>query len=785
VAGRVRLPAAFVGFAALVAVLALACLPRGRFHCDDDRQCTSPSGARGFCEAGGVCSFEDRACALGRRYARFTDEGGNHSGSCVDAQACVGTPVIEVAAGGAHACLRRLDGKLYCWGRNDRGQLGDGSFTPRAVPAPVAGLAGAARAVALGEAFTCAIDPDRRVACWGEGGAGQLGDVLVPRRASPAVVPGVIGALELALGSDFACARLGDGAVWCWGATRAPSTTSAPQLGRGGGVAGLAPAPVALPGAAVQVVAGADFACARLADGGVACWGHNEAGQLGVGDTESRAVPARVPGLADVVELAAGGAHTCALGRAGDLWCWGGNDVGQASPAGPAAVLQPAGVPGVVATRVRLGARHTCIVRPDETVACFGASDRDQLGPRDLAAPNPAVAGLGNVLELSVGGAFACALQRDTTVRCWGDDRHGQLGAGAAVVRARPSPVPAVSGVAALSAGAHGTCVQRAGEVACFGAATLVAAAGDASTPSPVRIPAGVVELAAGATGACARTLDRDVWCWGADAGAPRLRSGASAVDQISHGRAHACARARARALCWGENGFGQLGQPVPVGGFGSASADPAAVPVPGAVVEISTGDDHSCARVESGTVYCWGRGDGGQLGDGRTSTSAQPVAVALPEPARLLASGGSHSCARVESGAVYCWGRGDGGQLGDGARVDAPLPVRVAGLGAVEALALGSEFSCALAAGALSCWGAGDAGQLGAFEAVDTRGAPTPRPVPLASPITAVAAGGQHTCVLDGAGDLRCFGLDAHGQLGTGRLLSSAWPRPVALTCP
>jgi alpha-tubulin suppressor-like RCC1 family protein len=748
----------------------LGCLGPGRFHCDDDRQCVR-AGQRGFCEAGQICSFEDLGCELGRRYATYADESGRLSGRCVEPVACQGTPVVEVRAGGEHACHRRLDGRIACWGRNDSGQLGDGTTMSRSTPVQVVGLPGPARALALGGGFTCAIDNEAHVVCWGADESGQVGSsdaaLALSGSPQPIAVPAVQGALELAAGGAFACARGIDGVV-CWGAN------DEGQLGRGDRDANPAVSPVALPAAAEQIVAGVGHACARLRDGTVACWGDGRQGQLGAGDLGSQPRAVRVAGLEGVVEIAAGGRHTCAKLRDGRLACWGDDSAGQVGGTTMAPVAVPTLIASVAAvSQVRAGARHTCVVLADETVTCFGDAGQGRLGSVGPTASGP-VLGVSQVLDLAVGGGFSCALERDATVRCWGADGHGQLGAGGTIWRARPSPLPVVEGATAVAARDRTTCVARAGEVACFGAGAEGALGNgqteDQSSPAVVRIPAGVVDVATGAAGGCARTLDRQVWCWGRGVGVtPALRSGITAADAIAAGRAHACALSRGRVLCWGDNRDGQLGQPLQAGGA-DTRAEPATVPLGAIIVEVAAGDDHTCARGEAGQIFCWGRGDEGQLGDGRGQGGATPVAVALPEPVRALSGGAAHTCALLMSGQVWCWGRNRDGQLGAGARVIA-APAALPGIAAATSIAAGGRFTCAIEAGRLLCLGAG------ALAPAELE--------PIAVGVTAVAAGSEHGCSLDLGGALRCFGLDANGQLGTGRPLFSARPRPVAIACP
>jgi alpha-tubulin suppressor-like RCC1 family protein len=399
-----------------------------------------------------------------------------------------------------------------------------------------------------------------------------------------------------------------------------------------------------------------------------------------------------------------------------------------------------------------------------------------------------------HALDLAVGGGFSCALERDGTVRCWGHDGHGQLGAGGAIWRARPSPLPVVEGAAVVAARDRTTCVVRSGEVSCFGAGAEGALGDgrseDRSTPAAVTIPAGVVDIAMGVAGACVRTLDRQVWCWGrGTAGMPALRTGVTAADGISVGRGHACALSRGRVLCWGDNHEGQLGQPLPPVAPGDpgdpmspdGSAEPSTVPLGAVVVEIAAGHDHTCARSEGGLIFCWGRGDEGQLGDGRRLRSAAPILVALPEAARAISGGAVHTCALLVSGQTWCWGGNHDGQQGAAAASGIPSPAPVTELPRADAVAAGGRFTCVLHDHQLTCLGAGAISSSAVGEAA---AAPS-GPQLVAGDVVAVAAGAEHACTIDRAGAVRCFGLDASGQLGTGRSLFSARPRPVAIACP
>jgi alpha-tubulin suppressor-like RCC1 family protein len=283
---------------------------------------------------------------------------------------------VEVSAGRYHGCARFDSGDIRCWGRNDTGQLGVTGIERQVEPTPPVALGPGRSAVALfagwqltcallddsqlrcfgadvgdgqsrsqlipfgpgrtaktlgpGESHLCAILDDGQLRCWGTNEDGQLGlgDTAPRLRPEAAVAfgPGRT-AVEVDAGYHFTCARLDDGTVTCWGRNLDG------QVGVGDIVTHLGPTtPVPLGAAALEVALGFDFACARLADGLVKCWGGNGSGQLGVGDGSPHALPTKAVdfgGGRKAVELAVGINHACARLEDGIVKCWGDNDLRQ------------------------------------------------------------------------------------------------------------------------------------------------------------------------------------------------------------------------------------------------------------------------------------------------------------------------------------------------------------------------------------------------------------------------------------------------------------------------
>ena len=233
----------------------------------------------------------------------------------------------------------------------------------------------------------------------------------------------------------------------------------------------------------------------------------------------------------------------------------------------------------------------------------------------------------------------------------------------------------------------------------------------------------------------------------------------------LAAGTDHACAvRVEGSVWCWGRGGFGQLGD----GGFVDQGS-PVQVAGLREAVAVVAGSAHSCALRTYGSVRCWGANASGQLGDGGTTRRGVPVDVHGLVTASRLAAGGDHTCTVRNGGAVRCWGDNDEDELGVGTGKPSAIttPTAVAGLSDSTGLGLGPGDSCAVGgAGTLSCWGRNDDGQVGPTDDVVVT---EPAAVDGLNEVVVVAAGGSHTCASTGDGTVSCFGDDTYGQLGQG----------------
>lgn len=382
-----------------------------------------------------------------------------------------------------------------------------------------------ARALSIDD-HSCALTDSGKVVCWGPGNSGAIGrgdteDVGdTPGEMGSAVVPVDLGTSEpvvsLAVGVDTSCALHGDGSVRCWGGG------SYGRLGNGATTnigdepkeMGDALEPVDLGGPARSITVGGNQSCALLTSGDVKCWGYGGDATLGQGNPDDigdqpgemgvNLPPVQLGTGRKAVALTAGAFHTCALLDDGSVKCWGDNFYGQLGQGdqdnrgdGPGEMgnsLPPVDLgTGRTATAISAGRSHTCALRADSSLVCWGngdsgrlgtgnpstiGDDRDEMGddlvPVDLGTDRTATA-------VSAGRAHTCALLDTGDAACWGDAGSGQLGSGSSSdVGDGPGemgdalvPVDLGTGrtATAVTTGQSHTCaVLDTGAVVCWGA---------------------------------------------------------------------------------------------------------------------------------------------------------------------------------------------------------------------------------------------------------------------------------------------------------------------------
>ena len=305
-----------------------------------------------------------------------------------------GVNFTSIAAGTEHACALTPAGDAYCWGDNYYGQLGDGTYINRNIPAPVTMPAGITfTSISAGGYFTCALTNAGAAYCWGSGINGQIGNGANFDQVTPVLVSGGLTFTVISGGFVHVCARTTAGAGYCWG------DNDYGQLGDGTNIDRNTPTVVSGGLTFASITSGLDHTCALASGGASYCWGRNDDGQLGNGTSGSgtnRNTPTAVTMPAGVAftAVSAGGFHTCALTAAGTGYCWGDNSAGQLGDGTTISRNTPTPVlraEGVTANRMALGAAHSCALTESGTAYCSGDNSRGQLGNGTFVSASSAV----------------------------------------------------------------------------------------------------------------------------------------------------------------------------------------------------------------------------------------------------------------------------------------------------------------------------------------------------------------------------------------------------------
>jgi alpha-tubulin suppressor-like RCC1 family protein len=284
--------------------------------------------------------------------------------------------VRQVAAGEHHACALKNDGSVWCWGDNSYGQVGDGTSVKRLTPVQVSGIDGAV-AIDAGLSHTCALTAAGAVYCWGRNERGEIGDGSTDNRNTAVAVVGLdAGVAAIALGQAYSCALLQDGGVRCWG------YNNVGQIGDASTTDRHVPTAIDDSDAYARISAGGDHTCGVTTAGAAKCWGYNSSGQLGDGTTTARKSPTPVDGLDSGVSLVAAGAHHSCAVQDGVLKCWGYNGYYQLGDGGHVNQALPETIVAISGSidAVELGEDRSCVLLADGDAKCFGYNHYGSLG---------------------------------------------------------------------------------------------------------------------------------------------------------------------------------------------------------------------------------------------------------------------------------------------------------------------------------------------------------------------------------------------------------------------
>ncbi|MBL7689555.1 MAG: putative Ig domain-containing protein [Bdellovibrionaceae bacterium] len=696
---------------------------------------------------------------------------------------------VEIGLGGGFGCARMTNGSVRCYGNFNLGPRdnADSNMGGRgrtylgteyegtkygsmaALPPVNLGNGRTATQLAVGYFHACAILDNAKVRCWGAGharGVGTTGHTNYEADMGdnlPDVDFGTgLTATKISAGNDFTCALLSDQSVKCWGSNGYGQLGIGNTLtiGDGAGEMGNSLAAVPLGQNVLDLGVGHYFACARLQDKSVKCWGDNAWGQLGLGHIsrigDSAGEVAALTGISLgtgvlAEKLAVTQDSVCVLTDSNTVKCWGRNDVGQlgigttsnigdgGGEMGNALVSVPL---GQNATDVWMSAHNTCAKLADNSVKCWGANSVGQLGigsanhigdgAGEVAAAaaidpgaNYEILGISHAKTSGYASGGLCYLLRNTVLnkneaRCFGDNRNGRLGLENMYIGDGPGEMGAALPTLKLGTGLKAVDVQvlSGGVCALFsnqkvkcwgryevngaGSSTVIGTGlsplvGDSIPYVNFGTGANVIKIDSHLNSTCGLLTDGRLKCFGYNSG---WQMGYNATFSSIFGDA-----------------AGEVGDNMQVLNFGAGRK----------VVDFSVGNTHTCAILDNGKLKCVGNNYYGQLGLGHNLTmgdSALEVGDSLADAdlgtsrtAQSISVGVEASFAILDNGSAVAWGSNDYYQLGtrtthigdgSGEMGNALAPINWGiGLTAKKFIAGRDRGSCAILSNdTLKCWG-------------------------------------------------------------------------------
>jgi len=711
------------------------------------------------------------------------------------------SPIIEAIptknyslnAGYQHNCAIKSDHSLWCWGDNKFGQIGNGNFSQYPVTEPVKVETDENVEWILvtgGDTSTCAIDTNQQLWCWGENTYSQLGNDTKQNSASPVRIPGDAQWKTVDSGPYRNCGIQSEGSLWCWGwyvgeeiFNTETSISKPKQLG--------------IDTDWQSVSLGNDHGCGLKTNNTMWCWGSI----VGSPDNTVLTKPTQITNDSDWHFISAGFTHTCAIKISGSLWCWGNNTSGQ------------------------IGNNQTDI----ETFVNV---------PKRISDDT-------YWLDVSTGISHTCALKNDHSLWCWGDNEYGQLGNNSQNRQYKPHKIGNKKDWVNIVAEADHSCASnRAGNIYCWGlnyraelgiGGTPRLGFQDSYLPILTNDSTDWLKIAVGYEHSCAYNTSNSIFCWGSvfewqpgftvekDKAIPTEVVGErdwQSVHTSNSGESICGIKHDATLWCWGRGIEGQFGNGTQ--GANHYSLEPTPVSESSQWQQVALGWTHICAIKLDGSLWCWGETANGKVGIGEEELNPIepiPKQVGFETDWISIALGERHSCGIRSDNSLWCWGSNKETQLGIEVNDDVfdyYAPTQVDTINDWNTISLGSEHSCGIKLDktgwcwgdnsyyqtstseesvsqiteilpnakwnqittgyistcgikedqSLMCWGYNDVGQLGAAHQSPYA---TPDLVGIDIQWKHVGIGYQHACGIQADNTIWCWGTNSVGALGDG----------------
>lgn len=693
-----------------------------------------------------------------------------------------GEPFINNDA--PRTCAITTNGKLYCWGRNHKGQIGNGDEINQVYPVEI--LSDVA-SVSLGASHTCAVKTNGMLYCWGSNERGQLGDGTQERSLTPKLI--LKGITNVTLSADYSCAIKNDHKLYCWGDNffmqaspnvdseiiTTPSLISDDVLHVTLGIGssdrrsdGMTPygaqtcfitlnndlycfgdffneLKFVAPNIRKVLLGNLDI-CTISLDDELNCY--SEFGHTGYGVLID-------VNMQDVYDASVNWFYICIVKNSGELYCYGGNKYGQLgigyecinvdsnneedeeyglcekmSIREPQLILQDV-------KKVSLNSTNACALKSTGALYCFGNNDNWQVGNgnsvKEIVVPQKILENASNVKLTSITNGFndelpnTCVIKEDKGLYCFGSNDYGQVGNGTTSMQA--TPVLVLENVRLVKQGIYNTCaLTYDADLYCFGNNDY-GQIGNGTTqnePTPYKVLENVRNFSIGGsyefnTHVCAVTNDDTLYCWG-------------------------------------DNQHGQIGND-------SFTVQVTPYEILTNVRSVSLGEMHSCAIKKDNSLWCWGYNEFGQVGDASFDDASTPREVL--QDVSTVSLGDGITCAIKITGEAYCFGE----YSASGSFVYQNTPIEI--MQNVSSVSLKFLHGCLVTTNAtLYCWGYNSNGQVGNGTTEDQASLQE-----IMQGVVSVSVGIAHTCAVKFDGSLYCWGYNNYGQIGN---ITPTWSIPI-----
>jgi alpha-tubulin suppressor-like RCC1 family protein len=735
----------------------------------------------------------------------------------------------KIAVGDSMSAAIDKNGRVWCWGANSSGQLGNNTTISQRTPVSVVG---AVKTFCEIKAFTMggqgfgafiAIDKNGKAWAWGENGYNAFGDGTVINQCTPVAVGGNVGANKTfcKIGTGFANGFAIDknGRTWAWG------DNYYHQLGAGSIVSKTTPIKLGGTLKTFCEISGNASVGASLGidkNGKAWGWGYND-WTYNVGDntTNNKKTPVSVYGNKTFCKIFAS-EHTIAIDKNGRAWGWGNNtngQVGNNTVVGP--VKTPVSVLGAVKTFCQIsgGRNHVLAIDKNGRAWGWGNNALGQLGDNTITDKRTPVSVVGTIKTFcqitgSLGNDGSFALDKNGRAWAWGNNTAGSIGDNTTISRRTPVSVAgAVKTFCQISIGSNSVlAIDKNGRAWAWGSYIALGIGSETSKLSPVTILGQnktFCKVSAGGDFSVAIDKNGRAWGWGRNdlgqlgtnstiatnvarpgqitpvsvAGAIKTFCRITGGGQPGIGFSLAIDK-NGRAWAWGNNGNGQLGDNTTVGKFTPVS-------VAGAVktfCDIKNGVNQSfgIALDKNGRIWGWGINGNGQLGDNTNVSKRTPVSVlGAAKTFCKIAAGGFHTAAIDKNGRMWCWGNNSNGQLGVNSTVIVSVATPLSVVGTAKTfchVSAGNNHTLAIDKnGLVWAWGFNNTGQLADGESADSL---TPKSIiGQVKTFCKIAAGNGPSLAIDKNGRLWGWGFNGNGAVGNDTVVPPRTPVLIAGT--